>query len=125
DDIFAVAQIVDQAGAGQAAFRVPWTLLQVSAEPKDGKVACLLHHRFDNPLPEAAGVLGYRCLKLGTIKAPVRLLVLSDHKLGTPLNGKRVQISGVNFQDEPLDKLNTHADGLVISAQPYSHIAFV
>jgi hypothetical protein len=125
DDIFAVAEIVDQAGAGQVAFRVPWTLLQVSAEPKDGKVACLLHHRWGNPLPDAAGVLGYRCLKLGTIKAPLRLRVVSDDKLGTPLNGKRVQISGVSFQDEPLDKLNTNSDGLASSAHPYKNVAFV
>src|SRR5207253_1582046 len=113
DDIFAVSQIVDQGGSGEVAFRVPWTLLQALADPRDGKCACAIHHRFQDPLPEAAGVLGYRCLKLGTIRAPVRVRVVSDDRLGTPLNGRSIQSSSHSFLEKAQQESATNPQGLV------------
>src|SRR5262249_12642053 len=63
-DVFAVAQIINQGGARQRSYRVPWTLLQVAQEPKDGLCRCRLFFRHENPLPAAATIAGYRCLKL-------------------------------------------------------------
>src|SRR5437660_1516012 len=124
-DFVGVSQVGDQGGAGQNAFRVPWTILQVVDDARDGKCLCLLFHRYDNPLADAAGVLGYRCLKLGTITAPLRLRVVSDDRLGTPLNGRRVQISARDFQETALEQRSTNSDGLVTSVQPYQNVAFV
>jgi hypothetical protein len=123
-EVFAVTQIVNPGGAGQRAFRQRWTLLQALDEPKDGVCLCQLYHRYDNPLPRSSGVLGYRCLKLGTIRAPVRLRVVSNDKLATPLNGRRVQIGATGFQSAAEQKA-TNPDGFVQSEQSYLNIAFV
>src|SRR5438128_8231827 len=65
EDVFAISQI-KKVGGGQRSFRVPWALLTVIEEPKDGQCRCQLFNRFKNPLEKGPGVLGYRCIKLGT-----------------------------------------------------------
>jgi tetratricopeptide (TPR) repeat protein len=67
-DVFALVQV---GGEGRAT-RVPWTLLQADAAPgEDGACACKVLPPQQRPLT-ATGA-GFRCLKLGTVKAPVRL----------------------------------------------------
>jgi len=124
-DVMAVSQIVDQAGAGQASFRMPWTLLQVADEPREGKCPCQLFNRFSPPLPSASGILGYRCLKLGTSRGRLRLRVVSDDKLGTPLNGRFVRINSEGFQGDAQEQLTTNPDGIATSVQPYTNVAFI
>src|SRR5207248_353196 len=124
-DVMAVSQLVDQAGAGQASFRMPWTLLQVADEPREGKCPCQLFNRFSPPLPSASGILGYRCLKLGTSRGRLRLRVVSDDKLGTPLNGRFVRINSEGFQGDAQEQLTTNPDGIATSVQPYANVAFI
>ncbi len=124
-EVFAVALIVDQGSTGQRSVRAPWTLLQVLENPQNGVCSCQLWARFAPPFPEVPGVVGYRCLKLGTARAPLRLRLVSD-KLAKPLSSKPVQISAHGFQPGDDDEgLSTTADGLVKSNRRYQHVAFV
>src|SRR5262249_25375434 len=72
DEVLTLVRI-EQAGSGLRAVRVPFALLQVSDEPKDGVCTCKLFNRHPDPLKEGAGVLGFRCLKIHTTQAPLRL----------------------------------------------------
>src|SRR4051812_31180965 len=69
DEVFAVAQL-DRGPRGLWSFRVPWALLQVLEEPKDGACLCRLLKRYEDPPSNLAAGVGYRCLKLGTAAAP-------------------------------------------------------
>jgi tetratricopeptide (TPR) repeat protein len=123
-DIFAVSQIVSR-GSALRAYRREWTLLQVAEEPKDGVCKCQLFNRWDNPLPSDPRVLGYRCLKLGTTQAPLRLRIVSDDPLKTPWKGLRVEISAQGFQGNMSERTATNGDGLIKSEQAYQNVAFV
>jgi hypothetical protein len=63
-----------QVGAdGRPAARLHWSILQAEAPPgEDGACSCKLFPPQQRPLVGA----GYRCLKLGTVKAPVRVRVV-------------------------------------------------
>jgi hypothetical protein len=124
DQVFAVSQIYRE-GPQQRAIRMPWTLLQVLEQPRDAVCHCRLLHRKENPLPRAASVLGYRCLKLGTTQGLARLRVVAEDKLHPPLNGKPVRFSAHGFDEATVDRTATKPDGLVESHRPYENVAFV
>ena len=126
DDVLAVSQISEQ-GSRRHARRVPWTLLQVSDTPKDGVCRCRLFYRHQDPLPMRRGTLGYRCLKLGTKDASVRLRLISEGAKAKPLGGRQILISSNGFDAEPVDRQSTNADGLMPSptSQKFRNIAFV
>jgi hypothetical protein len=69
-DVFGLVQV----GAdGRPAARLHWSILQAEAPPgEDGTCACKLFP----PQQRALVGAGYRCLKLGTVKAPVRVRVI-------------------------------------------------
>jgi len=121
-DIFAIAQI-SQTGAVLRSSRELGSLLQVTEEGQDGHWRCQLWHRWEHPLASGPGVLGYRCLKLGTTKAKVRLRLVD--KRGAPVSSKQVRISADGFQGDPLDQPVSNPDGLVESQHPYQNVAFV
>jgi hypothetical protein len=124
DQVFAVAQIY-QEGTKRHSIRMPDTLLQALEPPSNGVCHCRLLYRKDNPLPRAASVLGYRCLKLGTTQALVRLRVIAEDKLHTPLNGRPVRFSARGFDEITADSTATNPDGLAESRQQYENVAFV
>jgi hypothetical protein len=68
DDVFALAP---PGGGTTPALR--WSLLQVQEPPRedarDGTCVCRFFHRYR----VVGGIAGYRCIKLGTIQAPLRL----------------------------------------------------
>lgn len=123
-DVLAIAQIVST-GSGARAFRMPWTLLEAQEEPQNGVVPCKLYFRRKDPLPQAGNVLGYRCLRLETIEAPVRLRLVEDNKFGTPLTGQSIQIGAKGFDGPVLERRSPDADGVVRSGLKYKGIAFV
>jgi hypothetical protein len=56
-----------------------FTLLKVNEVGPDGSLRCAVLSRYQNPMPAAGGVVGYRCMKLGTVRAQVAVrLVGSD-----------------------------------------------
>jgi hypothetical protein len=128
-DIFAVTQIVSQKASGQApiqhSYRQDWTLLQVTDEPQQGVCHGRLFYRFENPLPLGAGVLGYRCLQVRTIRAPLRLRVVAKDSPGTPLSGRTIEVRAQGFEGPAAERLSTPGDGLIRTQQSYDNAAFV
>src|SRR6266545_3040891 len=87
-EVFAIARLTEEAGQVRRT-HLKWALLQVTEEPRDGVCRCKLYYRLEgDDLGQRAGVLGHRCLKLTTIRGPVRLR-LTD-KSGSFLNSLRV-----------------------------------
>jgi hypothetical protein len=122
-EVFAIARISQQAGKARAD-RIPWALLQVIDPPRDGVCRCRFYHRFqEDKLSGGKGVLGYRCLKVATIKASLRLSVIDD-KSFQPLDGVQVHVS--RELDSKPRELTTDRDGLASSTpDEFKHVAFV
>ncbi|MBV9123367.1 MAG: hypothetical protein JO112_08425 [Planctomycetes bacterium] len=125
DDVFQVAQVL-QGGKGLRSFRVEWALLQVTEEPKEGVCTCLLYARYSPPLPSSPAIVGFRCLKLGTTTAPLRLRLV-DEKNFAPLSALRVKVSPFNFDAKVRDDKVDNSEGIVQTdpQNPYPNIAFV
>src|SRR5207302_275911 len=114
DDVFAVAKIVQSSqlgGSGLESSRVEWTLLQVREAPREGICICQLWNRYKNPLARGQDVVGFRCLKLWTTEAPLRLRLVRDKKTGLPLTGFTVRVSRHGFQPEGSAQARLGSDG--------------
>jgi tetratricopeptide (TPR) repeat protein len=124
DEVFAITQI-SKASGGLRSTPVPWAFLQVTREPQAGVCTCRLYHRFrTDTLGDQPGVLGYRCLKLSTLKGPLRMRFL-DFKTHHPLDSLEVHVSATGF-DGPQRKLVTDREGVLPrSGETYAHVAFV
>ena len=105
--------------------RVDGVLLRVVAAPKDGIVECKIFHRYEDPL-KARGLVGFRCVKLGTVKAPLRLRLLDPS--GAPQKGTALSVH-VGSKDYPGgDKeaeLAIEQGGVFASKGSYENVAFV
>lgn len=126
-EVFALVQI-NQSGAGPWAYRVPWALLRVEEVLPDGVCVCRLYHRHPEPLAAGRDVLGYRCLKLGTIRGPVRLRFIDDDPRAlVPRANLQIQVRRQSFEDAAKEQDTTDADGFFRAGRdrPYEHIAFV
>jgi tetratricopeptide (TPR) repeat protein len=126
DDVFAIA-LVRSGSNGDWSLRVPDALLQVVDPPQEGVCRCRLLSRFkEHPwdLTPGQGVRGYRCLKLGTTTAPLRLHLVDRDTLVPILSGVAVSISPRDFDDA---KAEGHAvkDGFVNTDNPIANVAFV
>lgn len=122
-EVFAIAQIREGAAAAQAA-RVPDAYLRVAEAPRDGICICHIFYRWSPALPGGPGVLGFRCLKLGTTEARLRVRVVRNDRKREPLLGLSVLFSR-DFATPGKD--DTHTSGLsepVQSRHLYSHLAF-
>jgi tetratricopeptide (TPR) repeat protein len=126
-DVFAVTQLVMTRGSqrtSQRSDRQDWTMLVVQDEPQNGICKCQLYHRYENPLQPRAGALGYRCLKLYTLRAPLQLRLIAKDTPGTPLSGLSVQVRGQGSEGNG-ERLSTNSDGLVRTTRAYDNAAFV
>jgi hypothetical protein len=124
-EVFAVAQIA-RGSRGRRSVPMEWALLQVTSAPQNGVCSCQFYHRFKrDTLADQGGVLGYRCLKLGTLRgAPLRMRFL-DFKTHAPLDSLQVHVSSTGF-DAAAKKLATNREGLISRTEDtYSHVAFV
>jgi hypothetical protein len=129
-DVFALVEIV-QSGMGLKANPVPSALLQAQDTPnKSGVVKCRFFHRhifsFNNPTP---GSKGFRCIKLATTKAPLRLRLVEWSQRGlTPLNGYKVVVHRQGFGLDRGEETATNSDGftkLFGGKENYDNVAFV
>jgi hypothetical protein len=133
-EVFALVQI-SQSGGALRAYHVPWALLQVKEEPKDGVCTCPLFHRHPRPLDGGAGVLGYRCLMLSTrTRQPLRLqLVSASAKKPIPETSKQIHVQRFGFDTEPPNTRVsgvTSREGFLTTENEkdkgyYNHVAFV
>lgn len=88
-----------------------FTLLKVT-EVADGSLRCTVLTRYQNAMPTTGGIIGYRCMKLGTVKAPVAVrLVGSDgtvYKTASTVN-VRATDSGFSAPSDAKDVCNFHS----------------
>jgi tetratricopeptide (TPR) repeat protein len=121
-DVFRVVRLTEEAGKPRSTLLD--LLLQVADEPRDGVCRCNLYHGYEgNPLREGPGLLGYRCLRITTIRAPLRLRLL-DEKKGTLLNAVRVKVGKTLKDSRPWER-TTGLDGLIVTPDSYANVAFV
>ena len=132
-DVFAVFHLTSE----RAPERIPWCLVQIQDPPQDDnpETPCTgrLFWRY-KPVSEVAGHLGYRCVKLGAIRGPVKIrLVKSDPKDNSgPLHASfEVRRGGFKAEEATLVKGGPDPVTLTFSTannpaiQPFDKVAFV
>lgn len=123
-DLFAVVQVRADRGTVHAE-RVPWAYLRAESAPGvDGMITCRLLQRYKQSLGDGPGVLGYRCIKLGTGRALLRLRLVRE-STRQPLPNQSVSIRRSGFDGPADEEFATDGDGAVVSAREYENIAFV
>jgi len=128
DDVFALAP---PQGGTMAALK--WSLLKVEQAPaqdaRDGLCVCRFFHRYDVP-----SIRGFRCLKLGTVQAPLRIRWLQRMPNGRlkPLDQRlTVDIRRYGFDGEETTKLQMRSelDGILETVSRkdgvFNQVAFV
>jgi hypothetical protein len=139
-DVFGIVEVLQDRGGNLTAAPLQFALLQAQDTPaKDGTVRCKFFHRYKykedeknkaslpNPRP---GSLGFRCIKLGTTKAPLTVrLVEQGSKTLKPLNGYFITVQRQGFGSEQKPEQNaTNSDGftrLLGKDKFYENVAFV
>jgi tetratricopeptide (TPR) repeat protein len=105
-----------------------YTLLKVVEPPRDGAAKCavLRAPKYRDTLPTGPGVVGYRCMKLHTVAAPVavRLVGIDGTAATIPLANVRATEAGFAAPPDPKDLLDFR-DGLYRSGRPVTNIACV
>ncbi len=133
-DVFAIVQTFR---GGKAPVPVPWALVRIQDPPGEGNDACTGHlfWRY-RPPDELSNHEGYRCVKLGTVKAPVRLrFVEQKDKAAGPVQAARlsVEVRRVGFWSGDGGVVTDFSDptsGVFSTAhrkdvEPYDGVAFV
>jgi hypothetical protein len=110
DDVFALAP-----PDGGMMESLKWSLLQVeqapSEEARDGVCLCRFFHRYRLP-----SIVGYRCIKLGTIETPLRIRWMQRQKVRDivkikPLDSPIiVEVRRYGFDNEESTKLELQSD---------------
>jgi hypothetical protein len=131
DDVFALAP---PDGGTQASLK--WSLLQVEQAPtEDARSVCTC--RFFHRYVVRGGILGYRCIKLGTVQAPLRLRWMQRQKVRVgfktrpPDSSLSVEIRRHGFDNEEATKLEKQSDpnGFMDTASDkdgvFNNVAFV
>lgn len=91
----------------------------------DGRVPVRMFHRYDDPL-SARGAIGYRCVKLGTIEAPLRLQLVDAGGAILKQPSLAVYARTDTFPDGDRESDQTALkQGAFVSKDPISHAAMV
>ncbi|MBI1918371.1 MAG: hypothetical protein HYS12_27080 [Planctomycetes bacterium] len=107
DDLLLVAPIPG-GDKGRRVMLDEAALLQVAEAPDKGVCRCRLFARYQDPLSRP-GVVGYRCLKLHTITAPLHLRLLQKGaSTPTPVSTITVNVRHRSFEGD--DKLQSTSD---------------
>jgi tetratricopeptide (TPR) repeat protein len=106
----------------------PFTLLKVTEVGRDGVIRCVALSRYKVALPAIAGnVAGYRCMKLGTIDAPVAIRLVGGDGSSQKQAGLvtvRATEKGFNGPADASDILVLR-DGVFRSGRPLASVACV
>jgi hypothetical protein len=131
DDVFTLAP---PDGGTQASLK--WSLLQVEQAPTAdarGVCVCRFFHRYE----VRNSIVGYRCIKLGTIQTPLHIRwvqrqpVRNGFKIRPPDSTLSVEIRHFGFDDEKATKLEKQSDanGFMDTASDkdgvFNNVAFV
>lgn len=104
----------------------PFTLLKALDVPKDGAVKCkvLTGYPADQAMPVGNGIIGYRCLRLPAVTAPLAI------RLGSGTSAQqsaaaRVRANDIGWAVPPGGDDLEFRDGIFYSNKPLGPIAFV
>jgi len=122
-DVLSISCIRGEQGT-QVGQRVEWALLQVSGDMASGKCGCRLLRRYKDRLRQEPGIAGYRCIKLGTTEARLRLRFLDERTLH-PVPSLRITFAQHGFEAQSSDEAATDGAGYVESRQAYRSVGFV
>lgn len=78
-----------------------YTLLRVAEPPQDGVARCVVLTNLQNPFPAGGAVVGYRCLKLATVAAPVAVRLINDEGKATTTEAATVRATTAGFGTPP------------------------
>ncbi len=129
-DLFALSKIAVSAGGAQGT-RVPWAVLRLDEDVKEGSAFGTVFHRHADPLGDGSA-LGYRCLQLATISAPLHVrMIKAGEGRPIPERGLRVHVNRRSFDPEEADQVEgaTNEDGYLDTGERtselFSRLAFV
>ena len=149
-DVFAVATITEQPrprkaepAKGPGGFRKPaddappvrtgqpraFILLRAESSLLDGACRCaVIEGSTAQKMTLSRGVVGYKCLKLGTTESPVRVKV-QDANGGPPAGTELLQVRATDkdfpLRADPRDSLKYEKDGVFHSLRPLRNLACV
>jgi tetratricopeptide (TPR) repeat protein len=131
-DVFSIVEIRQN-----TATPMQFALLQAQDTPtQNGVVKCRFFHRYKpegdrSSFQGTPGGQGFRCVKLGTTKAPLVVrLVEHGARTVTPLNGYPIYVhrQGFNEEVEKIEQTATNSDGftrLLGKEKFYDNVAFI
>lgn len=130
-EIFAVCRLYNDARQGQVmGSRLLDTFLFVTGVGTDGMCTGRLFSRQREPFRKDRGVIGFRTIRLGTMRAPLQVRV-TDLKTNEPIAGCEVQIYPGGYPSEqdaitrpPIKLGATDNTGRIRSNELFSHVAF-
>jgi hypothetical protein len=133
-EVFGVVGIPND-GKGETVF--PWLLLRVKTPPadgaRDGVCVCHVFYRHPDQLLKPS-MAGFRCVKLGTARGPVRLRLTqrNPQRPGLSTETLTVYVRRNGFERQPGDelRLETQSEGTIDTARygeegAFEHLAFV
>jgi hypothetical protein len=124
DDVFALAP-----PDGGTQLSLKWSFLQVEQAPAedahDGVCVCRFFYRY-----KVQSILGYRCIKLGTVQAPLRIRWMQGQKVRDgfktkPLDSSlTVEVRRYGFDGEEATELQSDSSGFLKSIRNGKEIVF-
>lgn len=104
-----------------------YTFLRVTEVGADGMLRCTPLSVYRNPIPGGGKIVGYRCLKLGTVEGPLKVRLVSSDPSSQKAVGlvtMRATEAGFTGTPDARDTLD-YRDGVFRSARPISNVACI
>jgi hypothetical protein len=110
---------------GYAAYRLPDALVFITnVNAARGEVTGRIYSRDKDALKKDSQTMGFRVLKLGTLRTPLQLKVVD--KEGNPISGYSVSLFPGGYENPSVEQLGTtDAQGRITTKDPVNHVAFV
>jgi hypothetical protein len=123
-EVMAVA-VVRQTTTGFTAYRLPETLAYITnVDAARGRVTARIYSRDKDVLRRDSQTMGFRVLKLGTLRTPLQLKVVD--KENNPIAGYSVSLYPSGYENPSVEALGTtDAQGRIFTKDPVNHVAFV
>jgi hypothetical protein len=102
-----------------------FTLLRALDAPKDGGVRCKVLSGYPVALPLGRGIIGYRCLRLATVAAPLSIRLVGKGGAVQNVAAARARANDVGWKVQPGGDDLELRDGIFRSAKPFDHLAYV
>jgi hypothetical protein len=124
-EVFALIQIQSSDRGSAVGVTVPEALLVAQDDPKQGLLPCKLFHRYKDPLKLTGRVQGYRCVKLGTTTAPLRLQLVDKAGRAYVAPDVVVRAGQSAYPNEQSGEPLPIRDRLYQSSKSYTHVALL